>query len=250
MSAENELEKNISPQDREQVLKGVESGKRIVFVTYSLTDSIERQLDFLIAVVLKKYARESLQATLYSCVKEIVVNATKANAKKAFFDELGLRLDHPGDYEIGMKKVKAALSEAWIREYGKKAKDRDMHVSIAFRHANEGLRIEVTNDSDILPADEDRIRLKLAEGMTYDDLVAFYMKNADNTEGEGIGLVMNLMLLKAENINPALFRVGMVGGKAMARLEIPFNENFRSVRGEDPTGFAGTKADELEIDFR
>lgn len=247
----SEPEKQLTPEDREQVLTGVSSGKRIVFVTYSLTDSIERQLDFLIAVILKKYEREALQATLYSCLKEIVVNATKANAKRVFFDEHGLKLDDPEHYNIGMQKVKEAISEKWISEYGRKAKDRDMHVSIAVRHSEDGLRIEVTNDSDILPADEDRIRQKLAEGMTYEDLVSFYMKNADNTEGEGIGLVMNLMLLKAENINPGLFRIGMVDGKAMARLEIPFTEKFVSVRGSDPKGFSqGRDTGEVQIDLR
>lgn len=241
----------LTAEERDLMLSGVASGKRIVFVTYSLTDNIERQLDFLIAVVLKKYARESLQATLYSCLKEIVINATKANAKRVFFDECGLRLNDPVDYEIGMKKVKALLSENWIKEYGHKARERDMHVSIAMRHSEDGLRIEVTNESDILPADEERIRQKLAEGMTYEDLVSFYMKNADNTEGEGLGLVMNLILLKGENINPALFRIGMVDGKAMARLEIPFTDNFVSVRGSNPKGFsAGKDHGEVQIDLR
>lgn len=242
-------DRGLTAEDREVVLRGIESGRRIVFVTYSLTDNIEKQLDFLIAVLLKKYARENLQATLYSCLKEIVINATKANAKKVFFDEHALNPNDSGHYAIGIKKLKKALSESWIREYGQKARNKGMQVSIAFLHGQDGLRIEVTNDSGILPADEERIRLKLAEGMTYDDLVQFYMQNADNTEGEGIGLVMNLMLLKAENINPALFRIGMVNGKAMARMEIPFTESFRSVRGPDPTGFASREGD-LEIDLR
>lgn len=236
--------------DAAQVLSAVAAGKRIVFVTYSLTDNIEKQLDFLIATLLKKYEREALQATLYSCVKEIIVNATKANAKKVYFEEQGLKLHDSADYAQGIKQIKQALSESWIHEYGLKAKQQDMQVTIAFKHDADGLRVEVHNDADLLPTDEDRIRMKLAEGMTYDDLVAFYMKNADNTEGEGIGLVMNLMLLKAENINPALFRIGMVNGKSLARIEIPFNDKFRSVRGQNPDGFVRDDEIGLELDFR
>ena len=35
--------------------------------------------------------------------------------------------------------------------------------------------------------------------MQYEDLVAFYMDNADNTEGEGIGLVMIILMLKVKH---------------------------------------------------
>lgn len=236
--------------DRDQILAGVAAGRKFVLVTHSLTNNVEKQLDFLIATVLKKYGREGLQAALYSCVKEIVVNATKANAKRVFFDEHGLKVADRDDYVKGMKRIKELLSENWIMEYGRKAKQRNMEVSIAVNHNADGLRIEVKNDADILPTDEERIRLKLAEGTTYDDLASFYMKNMDNTEGEGLGLVMNLLLLKAENINPALFRVGMVNGKSLARIEIPFSENFKSVRGLNPDCFVRDDDIGLELDFR
>jgi hypothetical protein len=235
---------------REQIATGVAAGRKFVLVTHSLTDNVEKQIDFLIATILEKYGRASLQAALYSCVKEVVVNATKANAKKVFFEEQGLKFNEREDYIEGMKRLKKLLSESWIQEYGRKAKQRGMEVSIAFVHNSDGMRIEVRNDADILPTDEERIRMKLAEGTTYDDLATFYMKNVDNTEGEGLGLVMNLVLLKAENINPALFRVGMVDGKSLARIEIPFSENFKSVRGINPDGFVRDDDIGLELDFR
>lgn len=241
---------DIKVPDSDQILAGVAAGRKFVLVTHSLTNSVEKQIDFLIATILKKYDREALQAALYSCVKEVVVNATKANAKRVFFEEQGLKFNDRDDYIEGMKRLKKLLSESWILEYGKKAKQRNMEVSITFTHNADGLRVEVKNDADILPTDEERIRLKLAEGTTYDDLAAFYMKNADNTEGEGLGLVMNLLLLKAENINPALFRVGMVDGKSLARIEIPFSENFKSVRGINPDGFVRDDEIGFELDYR
>lgn len=234
----------------DQIIQGVAAGRKFVLVTHSLTDNVEKQIDFLIATILEKYGKASLLAALYSCVKEVVVNATKANAKKVFFEEQGLKFNDREDYIEGMKRLKKLLSESWILEYGRKAKQRGMEVSIAFIHNADGLRIEVRNDADILPTDEERIRMKLAEGATYDDLATFYMKNVDNTEGEGLGLVMNLVLLKAENINPALFRVGMVDGKSLARIEIPFTENFKSVRGINPDGFVRDDDIGLELDFR
>ena len=86
--------------------------------------------------------------------------------------------------------------------------------------------------------------------MSYDDLLSFYMANGDQTEGEGMGLVMNLLLLKGEEIDPALFRIGNIDGKTMGRIEIPFTENFQSVRGKDPRGWKDRPAEEtINLNF-
>ncbi|MBI39121.1 MAG: histidine kinase [Leptospiraceae bacterium] len=235
---------DLDVKDREKILQAVNEGKRIRFITYSLTDTMERQLDFVIAAILKKHEHPSLQSTLYSCLKELVVNATKANAKRVFFEELKLDINDPGEYRTGMEKLKGNISEKWIREYGDKAKARGLETSITFDHTDDGLRILVLNDTDLIGADENRIREKLAEGMSYDDLLSFYMANGDQTEGEGMGLVMNLLLMKGEEIDPALFRIGNVEGKTMGRIEIPFSERFESVRGKDPRGWRDRPADE------
>ncbi len=241
-------EKYKDVKDREAILAGVESGQRVVFVAYTLTDVMERQLDFVIALLLKKYGHPELQSTIYSCLKEIVINATKANAKHVYFQDQGLSIDDPQEYRRGVDEMKAKMSEAWIEKYGTKAREAGLQVSIEFDHAPEGLRIWVFNDTDLIPTDEKRIREKLAEGMTYEDLLSFYMANGDQAEGEGLGLVMNLLLLKGENINPALFRLGYIDGKTMARIEIPFSDDFVSIRGENPEGFRDRDAVRMVFD--
>ncbi|MCB1137274.1 MAG: histidine kinase [Leptospiraceae bacterium] len=241
---------DVDVKDREKILSAVNEGKRVRFLTYSLTDTMERQLDFVIAAILKKHHHAPLQSTLYSCLKELVVNATKANAKRVFFEELGLDINNAEQYRQGMQKLKGSMSEKWIREYGEKARLKGLETSITFDHTDEGLRILVLNDTDLIGADETRIREKLAEGMSYDDLLSFYMANGDQTEGEGMGLVMNLLLLKGEETDPALFRIGTVDGKTMGRIEIPFNANFQSVRGKDPRGWRDRPAEEtINLNF-
>lgn len=56
------------------------------------------------------------------------------------------------------------------------------------------------------------------------------MDNSDSTEGEGLGLVLSLILLKAENLDPSLFRIGTKNGLTFARIEIPFSNKFVSKR--------------------
>lgn len=218
------------------IVDAVNKDQRLLFVTHTLTESMERQLDFVIAVILKRYGHEHLQSTLYSCLKEIVVNATKANAKEAYFREQNLDISNEDDYRRGMADLKGAMTEEWIEEYGTRARDMGLDVTVRYYHNGDGMRIEVFS-TQMKAAEDRRIREKLSQGMQYDDLVAFYMANADQTEGEGIGLVMILLLLKAEHINPHLFRIGVVDGQTLSRLEVPFNGQFVSVRGADPAGY-------------
>ncbi|MEQ9366366.1 MAG: hypothetical protein RIF32_19150 [Leptospirales bacterium] len=234
-------------KDRESLMEGIQAGRRVVFMAYTLSNIVERQLDFVIAVLLKKYGRTELQTTIYSCLKEIVINATKANAKHVFFEENNLKIDAPEEYQKGLAMIKEQLSEAWIEKYGSLAKAKNLRVSIEFDHEPDGLRIWVFNDTELISADEGRIREKLAEGMNYEDLLSFYMQMGDQAEGEGLGLVMNLLLLKGENINPALFRVGFADGKTMARIEIPFTDDFVSIRGDNPEGFRDR--DSIRVEF-
>lgn len=223
---------------RTELEEAIKLGKKITLITYHLSNKMERQIDFVIALLLAHYNKADLHATLYSVIKEMVVNGTKANAKHIFMQEQNINTDIESDYFAGMKELKGKISEAFIEDYGTRAKEAGLFVEISFYHDENGLRIEVTNNLSIIPTDEKRLRSKLCEGMGYDDLVSFYMANADNTEGEGIGLVMNLLLLKAENIDPALFRVATRDGFTTSRIEIPLSEHFVSVRGKNPAGFA------------
>ena len=221
----------------QEIQQAIDQGKKVTLITYHLSDKMERQIDSVISILLAHYDRTDLQPTLYSLIKEMVINGTKANAKHIFLKELNISTSVEKDYHDGMHQMKELLSEEFIIEYGEKAKIDGLDVKITFFHDKNGIRVEVTNNLTIIPADEKRLRCKLKEGMSYDDLASFYMANMDNTEGEGIGLVMNLLLLKAENIDPALFRVATKDGYTTARVEIPLSNQFVSVRGKNPAGF-------------
>lgn len=239
--APDEAEETLPKQDL--LLRGINKGQKITFVTHTLSRKLEKQLDFTICAILKRYSKGNLQSALYTCVKEMVVNATKANAKKTFFDERKLNILDPEDYALGMGLLKDQLSEFWIARYGKKAKQQNLDVTIAFIHSEDGIRIEVINDAGITPFDERRMRAKLSQGMAHDNLLDYYAANTDKAEGEGMGLVMSIVMLKGENLNPALFRIGNKDGKAVARLEIPFTDKFVSVRGHRPAANPEPKPD-------
>jgi hypothetical protein len=208
----------------------VEGNKQINLISYALSEDMEKKLELVVEKILERFSREDLKSTIYTCVKELAINGTKANIKKIFFDELTVNYEDPDDYDRGIEEFKKNFSEQWLYQYGKKAKEAGYFVKIKFFYDEHGMRIEITNNVPIKPIDELRIREKLAMAMKYDDIAQFYIENADNTEGEGIGIALVVLLLKAENIDPQLFRIGIIEQLTTARVEIPFSEKFQTIR--------------------
>ena len=218
-----------------QVIRSLtDAGEPMELLLPDVTDANERGVGLALSAVLERYGRAGMQQTLYVCVRELVANAVKANVKNVFFDEEGLDISDHEQYEKGIALFKKHLNEEWIRVQYRRARERGLDVRIFFTHSMDGLRIEVVNNIEITPEDERRIREKFAKGMSYDNLVSFYLEHGDDTEGEGIGFALSVLLLRGEHINPALFRVGSSDGRTIARIEIPFTEKFRSIRGNNP----------------
>jgi len=221
----------------EEIAKEVNSNNKISVILFYLTPKIENHLENIIFAITERYDKKNLQNAIFTSLKEMIINGVKANVKRIFFEEHSLIISDPGDYKFGMNVIKKRTSDEWIKEYGKKAKEKNVKVQASFSYNQHGLRVEVLNDTPLLDSDEKRIRKKLLEGRKYNDIVDYYKKHSDQTEGEGLGLVLNLLLLKSENIDPSLFRIGVINGKTLSRIEFPFSSEFVSFRGENPDGY-------------
>ena len=99
-----------------------------------------------------------------------------------------------------------------------------------YTHQKNGLKIEILNNAELLKEEEYRIRAKLSKGQRYENLFDFYNDNSDTTEGEGLGLVLSLLMLKGEGVDPSNFRIGSKNGITKTRIEIPFDEDYISER--------------------
>ncbi len=210
----------------------VASNRQINLISYALSEDMEQKLESVIENILARFNRTDLKSTVYTCIKELAINGTKANIKKIYFDELGIDEEDTEDYDRGIKLFKEHFSEDWLYEYGRKAKEAGYFVKIKFFYDEYGMRVEITNNVQILPVDEKRIRQKLAQAMQYDNIAEFYMNNADATEGEGIGIALVVLLLKGEGMDPGLFRVGIINKLTTSRIEIPFSDDFQTIRNK------------------
>lgn len=221
-----------------QIEIAVNDGKSINLISYSFSEDVEKKLNSVITKILQRYGREEMAGIVYTMIKELAINGTKANIKYLFLEENGFDLADEARYQAGMQAFKQRLSEDFLLRMGMRARDKGLWVRINFQYDEHGMRILIRNNKILSAVDERRIRDKLSKAMNYSDIAQFYMDNLDESEGAGMGIALVIILLKAEGMDPGLFRVYSLprDGETIARVEIPFSPNYVSLREKSRQG--------------
>lgn len=198
---------------------------------YAVISATESGLSYIVEQILARYGRQDMLGPVYTSVKELSLNGAKANFKRILFEDEKLDGEDEEQYEKGMDLFKQYLNENWVLEYGKKSRERKLHVDIFFDFNRDRLILEVMNNRPISPKEDKRIREKFHTAMRYDDIAQFYMEGGDSSEGAGMGIVLVTMMLKAQEIDPHLFTIRSdYREKTLARVEFPLSPDYQPNR--------------------
>lgn len=210
---------NIEPE----ILNAVKRGSDIVFISYSMLDSTEEKIKFAMAKILEAYGKEEYLTPLFSCIKELVSNAQKANAKRILLDE-GIISENDDIIDV-VKKVRTILNEEALLEYGIKVQRSRLSTRTYLKMQKNRLIIEVVNNLPLARYEMKRIVDRIEMASRYDSIAEFYLENPDPAaEGMGLGLSMVVLLLKSINVHYRNFTVTTdTIGKTRARIVVPLN---------------------------
>lgn len=215
---------------KSRIEKLVQTRDNIIIKSSRFNERIEKYILRVIGEILKKTNQDRFVDMVYTIAKELIINAVKANQKRIFFEEMGLNINNENDYVLGMENYKKRFSELMVEEFGKKCQQKGIKVIISFSYSMKGLCLEVMNNTPVIKAEENRLREKMKKAMQYNDIAEFYMDNMDNSEGAGLGIALIMILMKNENLDPSLFRVINRKEDTVARVEIPFTDDYISMR--------------------
>jgi HD-like signal output (HDOD) protein len=209
--------------DLAQIKRAAHNAVPLTFKTYTLPHETEIYLDRVLESFLAELGQEKLKEPLSYCLRELAVNAKKANTKRVYFLEKGLDLNNDREYEIGMKNFKQETFDN-IQYYLQKQKELGMYIKVIFQTKGPSLSIMVRNNVEISRKEQMRVFDRLARSRAFSSLEEAFATVLDSSEGAGLGIVILVLMMKKIGLSEDCFAIDSEEGETVATLTIPFSE--------------------------
>lgn len=192
--------------------------------SYGPSEEFDEGLAFLLDQICNKYSLKDFSSVLYTIVKDLILNGYKANFKRVFFLENSLDISSIADYELGVRMYKSFILAGKSSSYTSIAKKKDYYVDLHIAHNIDSITVTVSNNHKLAPSEMHKIKNSLLHAQNYNDIMEYYIERGDNSEGEGIGIALCVLLLKGENIPTENFKIFSKAHETIASLSIPIKK--------------------------
>jgi putative nucleotidyltransferase with HDIG domain len=195
----------------------------LTFRLTSLPHESHALLDRILEVYLVELGQEKILEPLSYCLKELIINAQKANTKRLYFEEKGLDILKDEEYDAGMadfRRESAERLEHWLQLL----KERSLQIGVTFHTTGGSLAISVRNSAELTPREQTRIYDRIAHARAFHSFVEALAQPIDATEGAGLGILILLQFLKRIGLGEEAFAIEAVDGGTTASLLIPMNQ--------------------------
>ena len=209
--------------DVAKIQKAARTSLPLTIKTYKMNHETEEYLETILFHFLKEFGQQDLTPQISYCMRELAVNANKANTKRVFFDEQKLDITNEKDYQEGMASFKeATLSN--INYYLEKQKDAGLYIKIIFHASGESLKLLIKNNVKISRKEQMRVYDRIARSRAFNSLEEAMGAVLDSSEGAGLGLVILVLMLKKLGLDEESFDIDVEGEETVAQLVIPFSD--------------------------
>ncbi|HSV95775.1 MAG TPA: HDOD domain-containing protein [Spirochaetota bacterium] len=206
----------------------VAKGEPYSFSFHYLSEDVVRYINALFAKILAGMDHIFLLDTFITIIREICINAVKANAKRVYFRTIGINIDDAERYPEGIEMFKKnVISHFEIMDV--ELKNSDYRVSFSMKKDQKGLVIQVLNNSVIRPEEMARISMRMEKARHYEDFSEAYEEIYDDTEGAGLGIVLTVLLLKNSGIGVENYKIIRGEKDTRTLLSIPFDLRPREI---------------------
>lgn len=209
-------------QQKKIIFKKIENREPVRISFKYASDDMLILINAILVRVLIRNDQLYLMNSLLTMVRELVVNALKANAKRIFFSRKNLDINNPADY----KKGGASFKEEIIGDFDFIKGDivqSEYFVNLNIIPDKDNLIISVKNNAVILPVEQKRITKRLALAAKCENFTDIYDVIEDDTEGAGLGLVLIIMFIKSMGLQPSAFSIQSEGEFTVSSINIPAN---------------------------
>ncbi|MDR1179010.1 MAG: HDOD domain-containing protein [Spirochaetales bacterium] len=206
--------------DAEKVIHAARNSIPLTIKTYTLPHEMEVYLEQVLEIFLKELGQNALKDPLSYCLRELAVNAKKANTKRVYFHEKGLNILDDEQYKVGMERFKAETLDDidhWL-ELQKKA---GFYIKVIYQVRGQNLNLFVCNNAEITQKEQIRVYDRIARSRAFSSLEEALSTVLDDSEGAGLGIVIMVLMLKKLGLDEDAFDIDAKNGETIARLSIP-----------------------------
>jgi putative nucleotidyltransferase with HDIG domain len=179
-------------------------------------------LDRILEVYLAELGQERILDPLSYCLKELIINAQKANTKRLYFEEKGLDITQEEDYQKGMKGFRAEMTER-LEHWLEQLHSRQLLISVTFHTTGGSLSISVRNPAELTQGEQARIYDRIARARAHHSFVEALSAPLDSLEGAGLGILILIQFLKRLGLGEEAFSIEGRDGMTIASVLIPMN---------------------------
>jgi putative nucleotidyltransferase with HDIG domain len=209
--------------DIDKMKQVLQSGLPYTVTTYVLPHEMELYMEEVLVAFLELSGKGELKDYLSYCVRELMTNAKKANTKRVYFAEKGLKIDVVEDYEEGMRTFKEDSIEK-LGYYLALQKEQGLYIKLMLFAKSDSIQIEVRNNSLIVRSELLRIYDRLARSQRFNSMDEAFSQVLDDSEGAGLGLVVMVLMLKKMGLDKDAFSITCNETETIAKIVVPFDK--------------------------
>ncbi|MBI9101133.1 MAG: HDOD domain-containing protein [Spirochaetales bacterium] len=209
--------------DENQIRKAARNAVPLSIKTYTLPHETENYIEEVLGIYLDESGQGELKDRIAYCMRELAVNAKKANTKRVYFVEKNLDLSDKLDYEEGMRSFKEETLGN-INYYLEKQKEAGLYIKVVFHTKGKVFTMSIRNNSLISRKEQMRIYDRIARSRAFSSMEEALTSVLDDSEGAGLGIVILVLMLKKIGLNEEAFDIDVEGDETVARLSVPFSD--------------------------
>lgn len=198
----------------------IDTGQTVGISFHYYTQRNNAFVTSLVKKVLERNNKVFLHDTVSNVLRELIINAVKANSKRFFFMSRNWNIEDINDYSNGMKQFKDYIIDTGA-DIEQMLIKNNLRVELYFRKVDDGIRIFVRNNSPILPNELNRVKERMEKAREYNDFAQAYEDIADTSEGEGFGILLTMLFLRNSGIGEQSLSINTDGKITQSSLTIP-----------------------------
>lgn len=215
-----------------EITRSLKENKYIEISFVSFDSLHEEQILTLVGQALADHELDYLENVIATVLNEMINNASKANLKRVYFNKFTKDIHNKEEY---LKLIESFKDDAVvkIKEYQHLLEEEGMNICFRIELLEDGILLSISNNVEMTEEEKSRSLIRLENASKLKNMSEAFDLFASDEEGAGLGIVLNIQLMKNAGIESNNFTLDSKDGETISKIKIPYKikkpENLESI---------------------